>query len=104
MSPDEIEAIAGRAAREAAQAVAEAQTEKLKEIVAESVRATLIQLGIEHANPIEMQKDFQHLRSWRQAGEDLRTKGIAALLGIFIAGAISLILVGMKEWFKAGGS
>ena len=101
MSPDEIEALAGRVAREAAQTVLDAQADRYKEIVDQSVKATLIQLGIEHANPIEMQKDFQHLRSWRQAGDELRNKGMLALLGIFLSGVIGLVAVGVKEWFKS---
>lgn len=72
---------------------------ELQELIALSVRQTLVQLGIDGDNPIEMQRDFQHLREWRKAGEDLRSKGLMTLWGLFIAGAVALLLVGVKNWF-----
>lgn len=98
----EIEDIAVRAAiRASKEAVAEfaLTPEGAQQLVADTVKQTLIQLGIDSANPLEMQKDFQHLRQWRRAGDDLRSKGMIALLTIFIAGIISLILAGAKNWF-----
>lgn len=48
----------------------------LRKLIAEAVRETLVQMGADPSNPIEMQRDFQHLRQWRTAGEDLRAKGM----------------------------
>ena len=39
------------------------------------------------------------LRQWRTAGEDLRAKGMFALLSIFITGAVALFLVGLRDYF-----
>jgi len=89
---EQIQEIANRAAK----AVIE------REVVAEAVRQTLIQLGIDSQNPIEMQKDFQHLRQWRKAGEDLRSKSILSILTLLLAGVVSLALLGVREWFKTG--
>lgn len=71
----------------------------LKKLIAEAVRETLLQMGADPSNPIEMQRDFQHLRQWRKAGEDLRAKGMFALLSIFITGSVALLLVGLRDYF-----
>lgn len=102
LQQDEIQAIAQRAAREAvAEAAAASLTAAdIKVLVAEAVKQTLIQIGIDHSNPIEMQQDFQHLRAWRKSGQELKTKGMLALLGIFLTGFGGLLLLGLKEWFR----
>lgn len=71
----------------------------LKKLIAEAVRETLLQMGADPSNPIEMQRDFQHLRQWRRAGEDLRSKGMLTLLSIFITGSVALLLVGLRDYF-----
>ncbi|MFA7063736.1 MAG: hypothetical protein WC132_06330 [Methanomethylophilus sp.] len=72
---------------------------ELNSVVAEAVKQTLVQLGVDTSDPLAMQRDFQHLRQWRESGEDLKRKGTLALLGIFLSGLASLILLGIKEWF-----
>jgi len=86
------------AAKRAAEAVAMSHAE-LNSVVAEAVKQTLVQLGVDTSDPLAMQRDFQHLRQWRESGEDLKRKGTLALLGIFLSGLASLILLGIKEWF-----
>jgi len=73
--------------------------DELRELIAETVRETLTQMGADPAHPLEMQRDFQHLRQWRRAGEDLHHKGMIALLGIFITGSVALLLVGLRDYF-----
>ena len=101
-TPEEIERIATEAATKAARAAVLEATpgrEELARIVSETVKQTLVQLGVDAQDPIQMQRDFQHLRQWRESGEDLKRKGTAALLFIFFSGLVSLILLGLKEWF-----
>ncbi len=71
--------------------------QEIKKIVSDTVRETLIELGIAHDDPIEMQKDFQHLREWRLATAMIRRKGILTLLGLVIAGAAAALWVGFKS-------
>lgn len=71
----------------------------LRKHISEAVREILVQMGADPSNPIEMQRDFQHLRQWRTAGEDLRAKGMFTLLSIFITGAVALFLVGLRDYF-----
>ena len=87
------------AAKRAAETVAMSQSE-LNDVVAEAVKQTLMQLGVDTSDPFAMQRDFQHLRQWRESGEDLKRKGTVVLLGIFFSGLVSLILLGLKEWFQ----
>ena len=58
-------------------------------------------LGTDSGNPLEMQKDFQHLREWRTAGTELKRKGMVALLGIFFSGLAGLLVLGFREWGKS---
>lgn len=78
--------------------LADMTRDELRELIAETVRETLTQMGADPAHPLEMQRDFQHLRQWRRAGEDLRSKGTLALLGIFLSGVAGLIAVGFRDW------
>jgi len=111
LTPEQVEQIAIEAASTAAEKAArhcveEAADKAAKkaamtpEEIAAVVRQTLLQMGVDSDNPLESQKDFQHLRQWRRAGEDLRSKGMLALMSIFITGLVSLVIVGLKEYFK----
>lgn len=99
LTPKEIEEAAERAAEAAARKVT-LTPDEVSHMVAEAVRQTLLHMGIDTSDPIAMQRDFQHLRQWRESGEDLKRKGTVALLGIFFSGLVSLLLLGLKEWFQ----
>ena len=94
----------------------------MREIAEESadkaVRRTLTALGIDHENPIEVQKDlaslrelrvltadedFQrdmlHLRRWRKTMDAVESRGILAATGMVIIGGVALILTGVKFKF-----
>ncbi len=74
--------------------------DELQKLIAEAVRQTLLQMGADPSDPIEMQRDFQHLRQWRTAGENLKRQGTMTLLGIFITGTMALLLVGVRDYFQ----
>lgn len=95
----EVEEAAERAAEAAARKVT-LTPEEVSHMVAEAVRQTLLQMGIDTSDPIAMQRDFQHLRQWRESGEDLKRKGTMAVLGIFLSGLGTLILLGLKDWLQ----
>lgn len=102
LTPKQNEEIAERAAKSAAEAASLSATD-LRLLAAEVVKQTLTQIGVDQSNPIEMQADFQHLRSWRKAGQELKTKGMVALLGLFLSGLGGLIVIGLKGWFSSPG-
>lgn len=111
LTPEQVEQIAvsaaTRAARQSVEDAAKRAAEtvamshaELNSVVAEAVKQTLIQLGVDTSDPLSMQRDFQHLRQWRESGEDLKRKGTLALLGIFLSGLVTLLLLGLKDWFQ----
>lgn len=85
--------------REARVAVAK-DREELRQIISESVKQTLIQIGIDSSSPLELQRDFQHLRQWRESTESIKHKGFLTAVVIFVTGSISLLLMGIKEWLS----
>ena len=70
---------------------------ELKEIVSESVYETLTLLGLDHENPLEMQRDFQYLREWRTASEKIKTQGLMVILAILITGLCGALWLGIKQ-------
>lgn len=110
-SAEQIEEIAVNAAvtasRQSVHRAAELAADKvalshddITKVVSQAVTQTLVQLGIDSNNPIDMQKDFQHLRQWREAGEEIKKKTRNTVVGIFIVGLVGLIVVGFREWLK----
>jgi hypothetical protein len=95
LTPEEIEEIATKAARAA---IHEAR-EDVTHLIQQTVAQTLTQIGIESKEPIEMQKDFQHLRSWRQSGEAVKRQGMLTVWGIFLSGLIGLVVMGLSAYF-----
>lgn len=64
---------------------------EIKKIVAETVVETLIRLGVDASNPIEVQKDFQHLRAWRNSINTVQRQGLMTAVGVITVGALGLI-------------
>lgn len=73
------------------------QKQELQILIAESVKQTLIQLGITSNDPIEMQKDMQHLREWRKSMDSIRNKSILSLITIAVTGVAAALWIGLKE-------
>jgi len=69
---------------------------ELKKIVSEAVSETLLQLGIDVSNPVEMQKDMAHLRSWRESVATVKQQGLITAVGIVVAGLIGLVYLAFK--------
>lgn len=84
-----------------------------------AVEETLLTLGIDARDPIQAQKDFmilrevgklvmdsefrkdmEHLRTWRLAVKEVKTKGLVTLVGILVTGAVALMVAGLKGWIK----
>ena len=70
--------------------------DELKEVVKDTVHETLTSVGIESSDPIEMQKDFNHLREWRITVQDVRKKSILTVCGLLVAGVLAFIWIGFK--------
>ncbi|UXO93739.1 hypothetical protein Pan1_24 [Pseudanabaena phage Pan1] len=71
--------------------------EELKALMSEAVRDAFTKMGIDADDPLEMQRDFQHLREWRVAVAAVRTKGMLTLFGVFLTGALGALWLGFKS-------
>jgi hypothetical protein len=78
MSNEELEKIARQAARHA-------------------VKETLLSLGIDMENPLEMQEDFAWLRRYRQMAEKVGNRMIATVIVILTGGFIAAMWTGFKS-------
>jgi len=70
--------------------------QELKKLLEEAVSDALTRIGIDAQNPLEMQKDFQHLREWREATTALQKKGMLTLVAILVTGASAAMWIGFK--------
>lgn len=74
---------------------------EVRRIVRETVMETLLSLGVDHENPLEMQQDFQHLRDWRVATQSVKRKGVGVMVTVLVTGMIGALIVGLhEEWVK----
>lgn len=74
--------------------------EEARALIREAVRETFLMLGVKVDDPIEVQKDFQHLREWRQTTESIKSKSILTVLGVMVTGACAALVVGFKDMLK----
>jgi len=74
---------------------------ELKGLMEEAVDNALTKMGIDVGDPIEMQRDFQHLRDWRLAVAAARTKGFLGIIGLLTAGIAAALWVGFKTLVQA---
>ena len=75
---------------------------EIEGIVSKAVAQTLIQLGVDSADPLQMQKDFAHLRQSRIARESVSRKALLTVVGVMITGALGAIVLGIQDMLKAG--
>lgn len=74
---------------------------ELKALLQEAVTGALVKLGMDIEDPLEMQRDFQHLRDWRIAVGQARSKGFLTVVGILTAGVLAALWVGLRVGFNA---
>lgn len=69
--------------------------EVVEETTKKAVEETFLRMGLQTDDPIEAQRDFQHLRSWRKSTESLGAKALAVAVGILITGALGALWAGL---------
>jgi len=69
--------------------------EELKKVITDTVKDTLTNIGCQTDDPIEMQKDFAHLREWRNSTDAIKKKGLLAAVGFVI---VSILGLGLKAF------
>lgn len=78
--------------------------EQAQELIRATVRETFLMLGVKVDDPIEVQKDFQHLRDWRCTTDSIKSKGMLTLVGIATSGLVAALWLGLKELLRSNGS
>jgi hypothetical protein len=87
-----------------------------------AVKDTLTQLGIDHSQPIEAQRDFlalreirqlitdnqfqadlMHLRNWRKTMEGVKSKGYLTFIGLVVTSLMAALWIGFKEMVTGAG-
>jgi len=69
---------------------------QLKDLMEDAVNDALLKLGVDSQNPIEMQKDFQHLREWREATAAMQKRGLLVVVGVIVTGGCAALWLGLK--------
>lgn len=72
--------------------------EEVRAIVRATVEETFLRLGVAVDDPIEMQRDFSHLREWRVATESMKTKGLLTLTALLVTGGLAALWVGIRDY------
>jgi len=71
--------------------------DEISSIVKETVKEVLERLGVDPDDPIAMQKDFAHVRAWRESTEAIKRKGLMAAVGVIVTGVLGAIWLGFKD-------
>jgi hypothetical protein len=71
--------------------------DEIDDVVRKTVKETLTSMGIDAADPIEMQRDFQTLRDWRRSVTAVRSKGMMTLIAILTTGLLAALWIGVKS-------
>ena len=75
-----------------------------EEAASKTVTQTLTSLGVDTTNPMEVQKDMQHLRQHREGWETSKARGWMALIGVAVVGAVSLLWNGFIHLISGGST
>ena len=67
-----------------------------KRIIKETVKETLVGLGIDACDPMEMQQDLHFLRNLRGTFEKIGKKALMTVVGVLVVAALGALWVGMK--------
>ena len=63
-------------------------------VAREVVHEMMLTMGVDASKPaglIEMQKDFQSLREWRNSMDAIRHHGLLTAIGVIVVGILGLI-------------
>ena len=63
-------------------------------VAREVVHEMMLTMGVDASKPaglIEMQKDFQSLREWRNSMDAIRRHGLLTAIGVVVVGILGLI-------------
>ena len=76
--------------------------DELREVIQETVRETLTELGIDSEHALEMQRDMSFLRDLREARDSAAARTLVVAVGILLTAMIGALALGVKQWLTGG--
>jgi len=70
--------------------------DQLKDLMGEAVDDAFLRMGLDTENPLDMQRDMQHLRDWRIAVQSVTSKGMLSVVLLIISGLVAAAWIGIK--------
>lgn len=70
--------------------------DEIRHLICQGVEDAMTRFGMDASNPLEMQRDFQHLRDWRLSVQSAKEKGTLAIIGVLVSGMVGALLLGLK--------
>lgn len=61
----------------------------------------LVRFGMQVNEPLELQRDFQHLRDFRVSYNSIKSKATLTMVGILISGLCAIVWLGFKEYIRS---
>ena len=93
MEDHELQDLIERTSKETARHMGE----EIRERVDEGVSDALTRVGIDMADPIQVQQDMSFIRDWRKTAKDVKRKGMITAVGILVTGILGAVWIGVKS-------
>lgn len=68
----------------------------MQDVVRTAVHETLISLGMNAKNPLQLQADMAFIRELRETTEKVKSRGLLALIGLLVTAICGAIWLGIK--------
>lgn len=98
MDEDRMRAIARQEAQRFFDDAIFVRHSQIEEIVSSAVEKTLRGLGVDTEDPIEVQENFQALRSWNNLKKTIAQSVVATLMRSVTLGIVALLVMGFYMW------
>lgn len=96
MREEEVEVLARKIVAEVLAEQKRLHNNDADEVVLRTISTILTSFGIEEEDRVELRLDFQHLRRWRKASEQVERAGWKALATTLVVGLLGLIWLGIQ--------
>lgn len=78
------------------------RADEVRALVKSTVKETLVTLGVDEDDPLEVQRDLAWVRDVRKASASARAKAGAALLGLLVTAIGGACWLGIKALLRPG--
>jgi hypothetical protein len=64
-----------------------------------AISGFFLKLGVDTSDPLAMQKDFAHLRAWRESMDLVKTRGIISAVTVIVTGILGILYAAFTHKF-----